>query len=216
VTTSRGEIKAFVLELLQKTAGYQGMFTETKANHAVAESMDYVASRLFTSGNGWMKRVVFLPTTANDANVILPDDVSVIDSLRFKSSGNYVPIEYYSGEKAPYTADGSNITTPSSYRFAQNRLLFNPPPDATDAEGVMLEYSAYPNTLVSDGSLIDPGFDKSMVWFLKYRAARILWKMASTETRFPFEEEYRDWEERVMAICHNRIRNPAYVEDFDP
>lgn len=213
---SRGELKGKILRLLNKTAGYQGFYDDDKVNDVIEDCQDYVAAKMFSGGEGWMRRIYFVDTNGTDASYPIPPGIAIIEQLRYLIGNQYLPLIYDDGSMSPQTAPQAGFTQfPFRWRFIDNRVYFNPPPAQYGAQYLQIEAAHYPARLLTDGQQMDPQFDMAMFHYMKWRAASLL--ASQVGKSYKEWQSYEDqWFEEMQTIINKRIRTMVTVKEFDP
>ena len=207
-----GDVKKFVLHTLQKSPGYSGFYTDDKCNIAIQEALDFISTKMMVAGGGLMKKIAFIDTNTTDDAYPLPAGCALVDTVRYKSTTVYMPIEYSDDYMTPQV-DGDQATQfPAKYRLLGNMVYFNPRPTTVGERCLQIEYQGYPAWITDDEQNVDPDFDRAMCWYAKYRAATILVVNNGGTPRWGGAEE--EWKTMVDLIIHKRIRKPRFVKEF--
>jgi hypothetical protein len=213
--TTRGEIKAKVLRLINKSSGYSGFHTDDHVNDALQDALDYIQAQQFMAGEGWCTTIGTLTTVAGTPTVALPSGCVIIDDLRYKIGDTYVSIPYDGADGKSQQANTSELVAfPTSWRLLQRNIYFNPLPSEVGADYIQIEYFGFSTALVNDSSALDSQFDRAMEAYIKWRTASML--MASSgKARRDWEQYEAEWYMAIKQIISKRVRQTAYVKDFD-
>jgi len=212
--TTRAEIKAKILRLINKSSSYSGFHTDDHINDAIQDAIDYIVSRQFMAGEGWFKTIATLNTTASNT-VALPSGCVIIDDFRYKNGDVYVSIPYDGATgKSQQTAASSITAFPTSWRLVQRNIYFDPIPAETGTAYAQIEYMGFPTALASDSSSLDSQFDRGMENYIKWRAASML-MATSGKPRRDWEQYEFEWMQAVEQIISKRVRQTSYVKEFD-
>ena len=213
---SIAELEGSVLRILQKSAGYQGFFSPEKVRDAVQESFDYVSAKMFESQGGqWLIKSKTFNTVSGQAMVDIPDDIAQIRVVRYQIGLSYIPLTYDDNiEGVVYTSAAGMTQFPSTWRFMEGRIYFNPALGVGGEKYLQIEYFSYPERFLTDGQQIPKEFDTSLQNFIKYRAASIL---AASVGKFnrewaQFEQE---WGATMLSIVNKRVNSTQYIREFE-
>jgi len=209
---SRGDIKAFVLEQLQKSSTYQGFYTDTKINNAIQEAVDFVATLMMPAGGGFLKSVEYITTVAGTASYSLPTECAVVDVVRYKSGDTYIPVEYSDDYMTPQVSSTAATQFPNKYKIIGATIVFNPLPTDVGTNYLQLEVLKYPTRFTADGDTLPGEFDRACGWYLKYRACTIL--ITSNGGTPTWSGQELEWRERLETMIAKRIKKPRYVKEF--
>jgi hypothetical protein len=217
MATTFGNLKDFVLDLLQKNVGYQGFYTDTKLKNAVQESLDFIAIDMGIAGEGWLKTITPIDyPTAGVKSIALPSDCMFLEEVRWLVGDTYVPLPYDSAQA--YNQNGptaGNTQTPSRYRLVGMNLYFDPPSDTTGDDLIQLEYIRYPAVYATDATTVDADFSRAMFWYLRYKAASVLVAQNGRQNP-PWAPIEIDWYRQFIKACDKRVKSTQYVRDFMP
>jgi len=211
-----GEIESDVLHMLQKSPGYQGIYTEEKIKMAIQDSIDYIAVEQMLGDDSWNSKIVYLPVEEGKHSTPIPGYVGMIHEVRYKVVSEYLPLLYDThAMAAQYTRDSGYTQYPSRYRIVDNEFYFNPIPSITADDAIQLEYHGYPERILESGQQLERNFDFAMRHYIKYRAASILASMTGREVKewTKYEEQ---WQYRLNQLLNRRVKTTVYVKDFDP
>jgi hypothetical protein len=213
--TTRATIKAKVLRIINKTAGYAGFHTDDHVNDVIQDAIDHIVSQSFMAGEGWFKVIglVAMPAAGNTA--ALPTGCAIIEDIRYLVNDTYVPILIRDGDGMPQqAATGTTTSFPGYVRIVGTDMYFDPPPTETGADRIQIEYYAYPAELANDASVISAQLDRSMERYLTWRAASQLMAMAGKPNR-EWERYENEWAFNVQQILSKRVRQRTYIGEFD-
>jgi hypothetical protein len=215
MATTFGDIKGFVLELLQKNASYQGFYTDTKLKNAIQEAVDFIGVDMGLCGEGWLKTITAIDYLAVSHTVDLPSGVMYIEDVRWKVGDRYVPLSYDPRQgDSQTTSTADTIQSPSTYRLIGQKLYLDPAPSDVGTGMCQVEYVRYPATYVNDATNVDADFDRAMFWFIRYKAASCL-ITSNGRSNPPWAGIEADWYSQVTKVIAKRVRNTKYVRNFD-
>jgi len=215
MAVTRGQIKADVLTMINKTSGFQGFSTDDKLNLAIQECLDYVAVEMMMVSEGWLNTIAYLDIAQNTRTVALPAGVAIILAVRLKKGTAYYPLEYCIQDDVAQFPIGSTADTPTQYRIVGNNLYFNPAPAEYGTGLIELEYAGYTPRLTADADVITSQFDMAMLHFCRYRTASILWQQRKSDgTPSPYAGQESQWYDQMMKIVSQRVRGKTFVQDF--
>ena len=88
-------IQTQVLNILQKTPGYQGAYSDAKVLDAIQEAFDYVAMWMLDSTGGyWQETINYLSPASGDFRVAWPSGLIMMKELRYLVGNKYIPLIY--------------------------------------------------------------------------------------------------------------------------
>lgn len=208
------QIRADVLNILQKDQSYQGFYTTDKCNRIINESIAYISARMMMEGEGWLQTIGYITTVANTASYTLPTGCSIINSVRYLYSSVYMPLTYDDQAFDSQVAAGTSLTQcPYRYRIVADKLYFNPLPLLVGTNFVQIEYTSYPTALSSDSDTLLSQFDSGLYYYLVYRTASAL--VAQTgQAVSEWQVTERQWYEVMENIISKRNRVQCVIADF--
>lgn len=211
---NRAQLSYQVYQRLNKSSATPGFYTEEKVNGALQEAMDYVATKLMVADQGFLKKIDYLDVSPNQITIPIPPHMDMIEEVRYLVGNVYIPLLYDSQWKIPQWSVNSGATSlPSSYRVVDNQFYFNPPLGVGGPNYIQVEYQRYPSIMRNDTQQIDPQFDRSMIYYLTYRACSIL-SSAMGQQQKPWLVEEGLWLDAMQRIIQNRNKQPAPIKDF--
>jgi hypothetical protein len=212
--TTRAQIKAKVLRLINKSAGYSGFHTDDHINDAIQDCVDWIVAQSHMCGEGWFKSVTTFAMPAGNT-VALPTGVVIIDDVRYRQGDVFISIPYNDGENIPQQHTTGTVTQfPAYWRLHGRNIYFNPAPAEFGADFIQVEGFSYPADLTLDASVLDSQLDRAMENYIKWRAAAQLMTLAGRSN--PDWEKYeQEWAYQVQQILSKRIRQTAYIKEFE-
>ncbi len=211
---TRAQIAFQVYQRLNKSPATPGFYTEEKVNGAIQEAMDYVATKLMVADQGFLKKIDYLDVEANQITIAIPPHMDMIEEVRYLVGNVYIPLLYDSQWKIPQWSVNSGATSlPSSYQIVDNKFYFNPPLGVGGPGYIQVVYQRYPLIMRNDTQQIDPQFDRSMIYYLTYRACSILASSLGQNNKSWITEELL-WLAAMQQIIQNRNKQPAPIKDF--
>lgn len=212
---SRGELKGQIYRLLMKTAKYPGFYKEEKVDDALQEAIDFVATEMFLSGEGWLRRMRHFTTTAGTKTIDIPRDIAMIHEVRYLFGDTYLPIIYDGGVESRQVSDSEGSRQYiGSYRIVDNAFYFNPPLAEGGTDYLQVEFVAFPKRLQSDQDFMDGQFNHCMNHFIKYRTATIL--ASSIEKMvIPWAGLEQSWYEKMLAIVNKRNMQSTRIREYE-
>ncbi len=211
-----GELCGQVLQILQKSPGYQGFYTPDKVRDAAQEAIDYVSTKMAESETGgWIEETRLYDTVTGQALVPLEDDILMVKVARYLTGNVYTPIIYDEARESAVYVGSSGVTQyPSRYRIQGDNIYFNPPLGVAGPQFLQLEVCVLPAKMVSDGQIVPAKFNRALQHYIKYRTASVL---ASAVGKFNKEwaQYEQDWFDVMLRMVNKRVNSPAYVRDFE-
>lgn len=212
---SLGEIQGEVLSMLSKSPGYQGFYDDIKMAKAIQESVDYVAQKMFWTGEGWLKEKREFDTTANQAAVRIPTDYVAVSAVRYLYGNVYVPLLYKDSDLKPeFPVDSGLTQTPMSWRILGDQIYFNPYLGSGGTNYLQIEGYAFPPMLKGSSSLLPDKFNRGLQHYIKYRTASILVAQLG-EPNADWKEYEKQWEAEMLVAIGKKTTDKGYIGDFD-
>lgn len=206
------EVQLEVLNILQKSPTYQGFYTVDKVTRAVNESLAYVSARMMMQGNGWRQKIGYVTTTAGALSYALPADVSIINKVSYKSGDIYYPMTYMDESTASSQTVGQ-AGMPGHYRLLGSALVFPMVPSEVGVNYLQIEYTAYPDLLVSGADIVTPEIDRGLYYYLVYRSCGLLVGQAATAQ--PEWQLYEmQWFHVMESIISKRLRVYQVIGEY--
>jgi len=208
------EVQEEVLNILQKSASYQGFYTTDKVNRAINESIAYVTARMMMEGNGWRQQISYITSVANTPTYSLPTDASIINAVRYRYGDVYVPLTYEDQSTTSQSASNSQVAgATGTYRLVGNQLYFNPVPQLVGTDYIQIEYTTYPAALSSGTDPVPTEFDKGLYYYVVYRSADLLVSQAGNA-----QPEWQlmtvQWFNVMENIISKRLRVQQVIGEF--
>lgn len=216
MATTRAQMKAAILTIINKNSGYQGFMTDDKLNDAIQDSIDYIETEMFEAGEGWNNQIININMAAGTFEADLPDDTVVINAVRYLVNNIYVPIEYNSAEWSPQVKNTSDLTNyPVTYRLIDgNKLYFNPAPSNVGTAYIQVEVTKHSTLLALDADDINTQFSRGLLNYVKWRSCSLL--LAQTGNANPEWLRYEgQWFEKMKFLVSKRNKKPTFIRDFD-
>lgn len=215
MSITRAQLKSDIYEKLMKAPGARGFYTDTKANSAIQEAMDYVATEMFLADEGWNHKIDYLDTVANVVKVDLLPHMSMVMEVRYLIGNTYMPLLYDQDYGNTQWSDNSGLVQfPARYRIIDNALYFNPAIGVGGANYLMIEYVAYPKKFLNDTDFMDSQFDRAMYWFMVYKTCSVLVSNVQQFNR-PWAQEEQQWYQKALDIIVKRNQTSTPIGDFE-
>jgi hypothetical protein len=211
---TRGEIKAKIVRLINKTANYQGFFTDDKCNDMIADSLDYLSLMAGLQGGGWFNGIQTIAMPAAGFTAPIPANVAIINQVRYLINNTYVPLTYHDADGySQVDSTTSEVSYPTHFRIMGRDIYFNPAPSERGADRIQIEFTKYPAALANDAAILDGEFDNALQHYVKWRVASQLMSTAGRAdadwTRFEIE-----WRTNCMNYISKRSRATTYIKNF--
>ncbi len=212
---TRAEIKYEIYQRLNKTSATRGFYSDAKADSAIQESVDFVATEMFLGDEGYLHKIDYLNTEANQITVPLPSYMAMVVSVRYLLGNTYIPLVYDQQFDSPQWSDNSGVVQyPSRYRVVDNRVVFAPALGQGGEKYLMIEYYQYPSILRSDTQKLDPQFDRCMSWFIVYNAMTIM-SQSMQQFAQSWKPQTDSWYQKMLLIINTRNVGPTQIADFE-
>jgi len=212
--TTRLTLQNQIYEILQKTSSAYGLYTPTKVQQSIDDSLAYISAKMMKNNSGWMNKRALLPVVADNPVVTLPAGCAIVNFLKMRNSTSstvYSPLPYVENYNG---SSDTQSSTPVAWRLVNGAIYLEPIPDTADTQGVLCEYTAFPAALVADGTSLDPELDFScFVAYAKYRAASQLYAIGSDGSP-PWERYESEWAQVVIEMIARRFRVPTALIEF--
>lgn len=210
----RGSIKNQIYLTLNKSPKVKGFYTDERANAAVQEALDFVASEMFLYDEGWQKKLEYLDVPAGCQTIPVPLHYEMIQEVRFLVGNVYVPLQYDTKWGTPEWSPQSGATSlPSSYRIVDNSFYFNPAIGVGGPKYIQVELMRYPSILRNDTQQVDPQFSRGMIYFVQYRAATIMANNFGL-TAVPWASQEQLWYQKLLDVVQKRNAQSQPIKDF--
>jgi len=214
MAATRGALKGEILRLLYKSAKFTGVYQNETIDDAITEAMDAVSVEMMLADEGWLKKILIIPTVAGQLSVDLPVSAALIDQVRYRFGTTYVDMVYDQAWGADQFAENSGVRQWAySYQVVDNALYFNPPLAEGGVDYLQITYQAYPKRLQDDADFLESQFDNCMQHFIKYRAATVM--AASAEKLVvPWANLETYWYSKMKEIVVSRNRQSQAIREF--
>jgi len=211
---TRSQIKYEIYTRLNKTAATKGFYSDEKANSAIQEAIDYIATKCFLADEGWNHKLLYFDTQANMVSLPIPADMIMIHEVRYLVGNVYIPLTYDQqfGE-AQWAGQSGVIQFPSRYKLIDNQIYFNPALSVGGPQYLQIEFTNYPRRLQKDSDFVESQFDRSMYWFCVYHSMVILTTGVQMNTDWPAQEG--KWLQAMTDVINMRTRQAIPIRDFD-
>jgi len=215
MTITRGKIKYEVLTRVNKTAASPGFYTDEKLNSAIQEALDFVGTEMFLADEGWMHKIDYITTVANQVTVPLRAHWAMIAEVRYLTGTVYMPLTYDQQWGESTWAPVSGVTSyPYRYRLVDNMIYFDPPIGIAGTNFLQVEYFAYPKILTKDTDFVDSQFDRSMYWFIVYDVCNTVSGQFS-QTTDDWDRKENVWYSAMKNIISMRTRQVVPIKEYD-
>lgn len=212
-----GALERDVLELLQKSPGHSGYYTEQKLRTAVQECFDFVSTMMFDAEyGGWLDDIRYITTEDGQAVISIPSDLAQIKVLRYKINQVYVPLVYDKEERTVQT-DPSDSTVGQdnvSYRIFGDSIYFNPGLFEGGTNYLQIEGTFYPEKFTSKLDKLGPIWNRCFLNFIKYRSASIL-VSHKRDWQPPWQRFEQQWEMETRKLIGKRVNTVSTIKEFE-
>ena len=212
---TKGQLKAQILRMLNKTSKYKGAYTDEKLDDAIEDCMDYLSVEQGMANEGWRTKIQTFTTIDSQISVEIPSDYMLINQVRYRVGDEFIPLVYDQDREYPQAAGDSAYTQfPSRYRIVDNAIYFNPALAQGGTDYLQVEYTSYPHLAKNDLDTIPGEFDKAMGHFIKFRAASYLASSVGKVQKewVAFETQ---WYNQVLKIINKRNNVTQRIRDFE-
>lgn len=191
----------------------------TWANNAIRQIFGIVNKQ----AEGQFDKTTTLNIVLNTETVALPTDCFSIRAL-YKVQGTVNRrLEYKPDVILDYdnNSQNSGSTTYEPYYYLRgNNLVLRPIPGFSETGGLILEYTAYPQILVSSADTLDAGvsplFEELITSYVIYKAKMQDDLAGGGSSRVPAQEHMADLYRNFKDQLSERSKAPLYISPFEP
>jgi hypothetical protein len=152
----------------------------------------------------------------------LPSDFFEMRALYYVGSTQNTMLRYYNNLSESYETQSVNYTDQYApyYYFRMQEVVLRPIPGFSQAGGLLLEYTQFPQTLITGGdsmtSAISPVFKELVVKYMCYQAKLKESSVQGTDTYSPVEQHLNTLYEKFKITVGGRSKYPQFVKPFSP
>lgn len=164
---------------------------------------------------------VYLNIVSGQEEVDLPTDCFEVRALYKVQSQRNVMLVYDNNLTKSYgTVDNTGGDTYApSYYFRGESLVLRPVPQFNETAGLLLEYTAFPETLITGQDSmtrgISPVFKELVVKYACYQAKLKESSVRGGDTFLPVERHLSSLFEQFKRSVDNRSKYPQFIKPFD-
>lgn len=163
-----------------------------------------------------------LDITQDTELVALPTDFYEMRSLYKKVENGYIILPYKNNLTESYSTSGgtANNTYFPYYYFRGNNIVLRPVPQFNETGGLRIEYTAFPETLVTGQdamtSGISPVFRELITTFAAYKAKVKEAAVNGTATEANFKRMLDELQMAFKDAVTLRSKSPTFVVPYSP
>lgn len=215
MSITRAEIKYEIWTRLNKTATSPGFYTSDKLDAVIRECLDYITTEMMLADEGWVHKIDYFDTVANQVTVPVPPHMSMISEVRYLVGNIYTPLQYdQQWGEAQWSGASGVVQFPSRYKIVDNMLYFNPALGVGGPQYLQVEYMAYPPKMRKDSDVVPSQFDRTMFWYTIYRSCNLLAGQVQ-QTQDDWVQHEAMWGQRMRDLIGMRTRQAIPIRDFD-
>lgn len=174
------------------------------------------------NGEGQFDTKTTLNLVNGQEEVALPTDFYEARAVYRVCNGYNQIMSYNNNLTSGYdTSNGaSGDSYVPDYYFRENNLVLRPAPGFNETGGLVLEYTAFPETLIIGGDVmvsgISPIFKELVVKYICYQAKLKESSVRGGDTYLPVERHLAVLFEQFKRSVDNRSKYPQAIVPFDP
>lgn len=219
MATTRLILQNEIYEILQKTPTAYGLYTPTKVQAMLNDSLDFIAGKMMKVTNGWLVKQKFLDIVGESNYVSLPTGTAIINFIKIKNSpsdATYSPLSFSENSDSKTLTDSVPVNQGAmNYHLVNGKIFLDPKPADSVAEGLLIEYLCYPSQLTGDAQKLSSEMDlRPFVNYAKWRSASMLYALGS-EGVPPWLSFENQWHQACLELISRRFRQPTPLKAFD-
>lgn len=163
-----------------------------------------------------------LDVTAGQDTISLPSDFFEVVRLYRKVGDSYVPMVYNNSFTSGYTTNGPTSSASLTYRLrGANTLVLRDVPQYSETNGLRLEYTAFPETMVTGGDAmtanVSPLFKDLIVAWAVYEAKLVeSIRGQGVNTYGTAKSHFQELYSQFKDVIRKRSNYPMSTEAWDP
>lgn len=173
-------------------------------------------------GDGQFDTSTTLALVANQETVPLPTDCYEVRALYIVQTDRNAILRYDNNITDSYTTlnnSGGNNYQPTYY-FRGEDLVLRPMPNFSNPAALVLEYTKFPETLITGGDVltkgISPIFKELVVKYAVYQAKLRESSVRGGDTYLPVQKHLSDLFQNFKNIANARTKYPQFIKPFNP
>jgi hypothetical protein len=174
------------------------------------------------NGEGQFDAKISLDLVQNVETVALPTDCFEVRSLYRVRNGSNDILRYNNNISKGYSTQGGNSGDSylPYYFFRGNDIVLRPIPGFAETGGLILEYTAFPETLITGldtmTNKISPIFKELVVKYCVYQAKLKESSVMGGDTYRPVEAHLADLFRMFKETVGGRSKFPQFISPFNP
>jgi hypothetical protein len=212
---SRGQLKAKIRTVLNRSSAVKGYNTDERMEQAIEEAMDLIATEMFLAGEGWQTKYRTYDINNNQLFLPIDPDITLINEVAILvGSVTYVPLLYDELRDVSQAAPGSISTiAPFSYQIVDNKIYFSTAIADGGTDFVRIKFTAYPDEIKNDVQPLPQHFDKAMQWYIIYKSASCAAKMVGKALPEWMDTENM-WHGKIIDVMNKRNNQIRHIRNF--
>jgi hypothetical protein len=208
--------------LLRQSDADNSSWTDAELTGYINEGIRRYFSEVVNTGEGQFAARTTLNTTSGQETVSLPSDCFSVRALYRTVSGGYEALPYRNNLNEGYstTGEAGGDSYLPYYYLRANNLVLRPVPNFTQSDAFVLEYIAFPETLVSTSDTmttgVSPVFKDLIEAYAAYKAKLSESAVSGGTTYAPFKANVDDLYSAFKESITQRSFYPTAVKPFNP
>lgn len=209
--------------LLNQPRAENSRWSDTELGEYVNDGISRFFLHINEVAEGQFDKQTDLNLVGGTETVALPSDFFAIKVLYKKLSSQYKPLVYRNNFIEPYSSDSSTADASNyepTYYLRANNLVLRPIPGNSETAGLRLEYTAFPETLITGGDTltagISPVFKELVVMYGVYKAKLKDDLVQGGNTRQGAEALLADLYNNFKHQVTERSKYPQYIVPWTP
>lgn len=173
-------------------------------------------------GDGQFDTSVTLDLVNGQEEVALPTNCYEVRTLYIKQTDRNALLRYDNNLTDSYSTrnNSSGNNYQPSYYFRGEALVLRPLPNFDSPAALILEYTQFPETLITGGDVltrgISPIFKELVVKYAVYQARLRESSVKGGDTFLPVERHLADLFQNFKSVVNSRTKYPVYIKPFNP
>lgn len=212
------EVRLFLNQPKQENSRYSDSEISSYLNDAVQKYF-LVINQV---AEGQFDKSVNLSITSGTETVTLPSDFFSAKALYAVQGTTNKVLVYDNNITLSYdtATNGGSSTYQPSYYFRGNTLVLRPIPGFTSSTYLLLEYTAFPDTIITGSDLltaaISPLFKELVVMYAIYKCKMKDDLVNNGQTRIPVQAHLSDLYNNFKEQVVDRSKYPLKIQPFNP
>lgn len=219
---SLNELLKSVRVMLRQESPDNSSWSDAALSEWINDAIRRYFLELAQENEGQFDKSVTLDLVANQETVDMPADFFMIKTLHRVIGNDRIILEYNAGVSENWYANTSGVSAyyEPSYFLRVNQLVLRPFPPQDETGGLLLEYTAFPETIIFGGDVmsagISPVFKELIIGYTVYKAKyqEDLTNNSSTSAKAAAHLQYL--ETIFKETVGNRSKYPQFTVPYNP